>query len=461
MIRPKVVARLAFSASALTLVLLVLTQGISRGETINPSTWAPSGSGAYFFDRSNLTGNPITDFSAREQQFGRKFDGHLYYLENCDVTPSMLADPHWSLAVDKVPFVVLSWCGGNNPDSIIPQIAAGKYDKDINDFAASIKSQLVSYGHVFIRPFWEFNYTGSEWNDTHYGGNAGLFIAAWQRVVNLFRTDGLSDSQVKFIWSPNRTAGQSQDPVAYYPGSSYVDWIGIDAYPKNQFLTLEQLVTTGDGFDWYSTFKSYGKPLMVSETGIQPSSQYGPGSPTRAQWWSDLVSEIEGPLSSIKAVEYFDSAPGLNWGYSAPGSSPQDSNAQAFAAARAAAHSCALDVLSPTCPGGAPAGQAAPTTPRAISRPVSRHRHRATSRSVSRHRHRHRATRRHVSRHRHRHRAICRHVSRHRHRHRATCRHVTRHRHRATCRHVSRHRHRHRATCRHVSRHRHRHRRAP
>ncbi|HET9124948.1 MAG TPA: glycosyl hydrolase [Solirubrobacteraceae bacterium] len=347
-----VTSRLVSFACGLTLVLLLIGQGSGRAETINPVTWAPSGSGAYFFDRSNQTGNQIRDFSARERLFGRKFDGHLYYLEHCDVTRSMLNGPHWSLVRDRVPFVVLSWCGGHNPDSIIPQIAAGRLDKAINDFAASVKARLASHGHVFIRPFWEFNYTGSEWSDIHYGGNPQTFIAAWRRVVDLFRRHGLSDRRVKFIWSPNRTGGQSQNPVPYYPGSRYVDWIGIDAYPKHRFLTLQQLVTTGGGFDWYARFRSYGKPLMVSETGIRPTGAYGSGAPTRAQWWADLVSELRGPLRAIKAVEYFDSSPGVDWGYTAPDSTPGDGSAQAFAAARAAAHSCVLDVLAARCTGG-------------------------------------------------------------------------------------------------------------
>src|SRR5689334_10326829 len=84
---------------------------------INPSTWAPARAGTYFFDRSSLGGGTTADFSRRESQFGRKFDGHLYYVP-ADVTPGDLADAHWSLTVDRVPFVTLSWSTGNNPNTI-------------------------------------------------------------------------------------------------------------------------------------------------------------------------------------------------------------------------------------------------------------------------------------------------------------------------------------------------------
>lgn len=330
-----------------------LLQTGHAAEPIDPTTWAPSGAGTYFFDRSNQTGNAQADYSAREAAFGRKFDGHLYYVP-ADTTPANLADEHWSLATDKVPFVILSWSSGGNPKNIIPLINQGAYDKDINDFANSVKSQLSPYGNTIIRPFWEFNYTGTEWNDTNYGNDPSQFIAAWQHFVNIFRNDGVTN--VKWDWNPNRVnTGQSQDPTPYYPGSNYVDWIGIDAYPKNQFLTLQQLVTmsggSGPNFDWYDTFKTYGKPLMVGETGIQAASVYGSGAPTRATWWSDTLSALKGPLNQIRAIEYFDANQGIDWMYDAPSSASGDSPSQAMAAVKAAANDCFLNVLATGCGG--------------------------------------------------------------------------------------------------------------
>ncbi len=70
--------------------------------SINLSTWAPTTAGVYFIDRSALGSGSTADFSRRESQFGRKFDGHLYYVP-ADVTPGDLADAHWSLTVDRVP----------------------------------------------------------------------------------------------------------------------------------------------------------------------------------------------------------------------------------------------------------------------------------------------------------------------------------------------------------------------
>ena len=324
--------------------------GGQAAASINVSTWAPARAGVYFFDRSALGSGQRADFSRRESQFGRKFDGHLYYVP-ADVTPSDLADAHWSLASDHVPFVTLSWSTGNNPNTIIPDIVAGKYDQEISDFASSVKTELSPYGRILIRPFWEFNFTGSEWNDVHYGGNSQEFIAAWRHFVNIFRSNNVGN--VKWLWNPIRVGGsQAQNPVPYYPGSSYVDWIGIDAYPKNMWLTLQQLATTSggsSGFDWYDTFKSYGKPLMFGEVGIMPANSYGSGAPTRATWWQDGLSELKNQLPAVRAIEYFDSSTAHDWRYDAPGTFPGDSGAEALAAAKNSASQCYMDVLSADC----------------------------------------------------------------------------------------------------------------
>lgn len=347
---------------------LVQPGGQAATAAIDPSTWAPTAAGAYFFDRSDLTGGSPAGFARRESQFGRKFDGHLYYLP-AQVTSADLAGAHWSLAIDRVPFVILSWATGNNPNTIIPEIAAGKYDQDISGFAQAVKAELSPYGRILIRPFWEFNYTGSEWSDTHYGGDARRFVVAWRHFVGIFRRNRVGN--VKWLWNPIRVGGgQTQDPVPYYPGTRYVDWIGIDAYPKNTWLTLQNLATTsggGSGFDWYDTFKSYGKPLMFGEVGILPANLYGGGAHIRATWWRDALTGLRNQLPAVRAVEYFDASTGHDWRYDAPGTFPGDSGSEALAAAKKFASNCYMDVLSGVC--GARPPSTVPSPPAASSQP--------------------------------------------------------------------------------------------
>src|SRR6185437_1904541 len=95
---PKVYALLVLSV--LFIAGGVYFVGRSYAASIDPNTWAPTVPGVYFFDRSNQSGNATADFTNRENQFGRKFDGHLYYLP-ANVTSADLTDAHWSLTTDK------------------------------------------------------------------------------------------------------------------------------------------------------------------------------------------------------------------------------------------------------------------------------------------------------------------------------------------------------------------------
>ena len=53
------------------------------------------------------------------------------------------------------------------------------------------------------------------------------FIAAWQRMVNVFKANGASN--VGFDWNPEEGVTRSCISSSY-PGDAYVDWVGSDWY---------------------------------------------------------------------------------------------------------------------------------------------------------------------------------------------------------------------------------------
>src|SRR5690348_16980246 len=75
--RGKVLMALVVAVVVVTGILIVRH---SMAASIDASTWAPTSSGAYFFDRTNLTGGTSADYQQRESQLGRKFDGHMFYM---------------------------------------------------------------------------------------------------------------------------------------------------------------------------------------------------------------------------------------------------------------------------------------------------------------------------------------------------------------------------------------------
>jgi mannan endo-1,4-beta-mannosidase len=124
-----------------------------------------------------------------------------------------------------------------DPDRIsLTKIAAGKYDIYLRSFATAVRSYrhavIIGFGH-------EMNGWWFSWGYRHTSPRE--FVAAWQHIVNLFRQQGADN--VTWLWTINiidKSHG-ILSPAAWWPGSSYVTWVGIDGYyrmPSWKFAPL-------------------------------------------------------------------------------------------------------------------------------------------------------------------------------------------------------------------------------
>jgi mannan endo-1,4-beta-mannosidase len=130
-----------------------------------------------------------------------------------------------------------------NPDQpqgaiSLAQIASGRYAPYLTSYAEAVRAYkhpvILSFGH-------EMNGDWSSWGYKHTSPT--VFVAAWRYIVNLFRTLGARN--VTWLWTVNiindGQAGNIAHPDAWWPGSSYVNWVGIDGYylkPSWQFAPL-------------------------------------------------------------------------------------------------------------------------------------------------------------------------------------------------------------------------------
>jgi beta-mannanase len=190
-----------------------------------------------------------------------------------------------------------------DPDGVsIGAIASGKYDGYLSAYAEAVRS----YGHPVILSFGhEMNGDWYSWGYHHT--SPAVFVAAWRHIVKLFRALGASN--VTWLWTVNvindTQHGRIPRPAQWWPGSSYVNWVGIDGYylkPNWQFaplfgptisavraLTLDPIlvaetgaVTTADqptkitdlfhgvhaygllGFVWFDSTNSTGQDFSIS-----------------------------------------------------------------------------------------------------------------------------------------------------------------------------------------------------
>lgn len=141
----------------------------------------------------------------------------------------------------------------------LADIASGQYDDYLRSFAAAVKafgSQVVlSFGH-------EMNGTWYTWGYLHTP--AAVFVAAWQHIVTYFRAQNVAN--VTWLWTVNiidTADNHIPSPAAWWPGASYVDWVGIDGYYRDSSWTFASLF----GPTIVSVREFTHDPILIAETG--------------------------------------------------------------------------------------------------------------------------------------------------------------------------------------------------
>ena len=148
----------------------------------------------------------------------------------------------------------------------VARIAAGAYDGYLSSFADSVRDfgqpVVIGFGH-------EMNATWYSWG---YGQvPPATFVAAWRHIVRVFRGQGADN--VTWLWTINADLPSTGPIARWWPGASYVTWVGIDGYyyrPSDSFgsvfgTTIVQVRTLTH------------KPVLLSETAVGP----GAGQPSK------------------------------------------------------------------------------------------------------------------------------------------------------------------------------------
>lgn len=150
----------------------------------------------------------------------------------------------------------------------LASIANGQFDSYIRSYAAQIKAFK---GHVVISFGHEMNGNWYSWGYQHT--SAAVFVAAWRHLVTTFRAEGTAN--VTWLWTANIIDTEGPiipNPSSWWPGSSYVNWVGIDGYYYTQSQTFAEVFgpTIVD-------VRAFTKdPILIAETGAsQAAGQSG------------------------------------------------------------------------------------------------------------------------------------------------------------------------------------------
>jgi mannan endo-1,4-beta-mannosidase len=183
-------------------------------------------------------------------------------------------------------------------------IAAGGYDAYLQTFADEVASFGARTGRGVIISFaHEPNGPWYRWGVGHV--TPATWIAAWRHVVNVFRRQGADD--VTWLWTVNIIARQQgvPSPARWWPGSSYVTWVGIDGYYYKQSWTFASL--------FGPTIKAVRAltldPILISETGAAPAA----GQPVKI---ADIFRGIH--AYGLLGLVWFDAKGIQDWRLNSP-----------------------------------------------------------------------------------------------------------------------------------------------
>jgi Glycosyl hydrolase family 26 len=147
----------------------------------------------------------------------------------------------------------------------VAAIAAGKYDGYLSSYAEAVRA----YGHPVIMSFGhEMNGSWYSWGYRH--SSPAAFVAAWRHIVTVFRALGADN--VTWLWTVNivnnTQQGSIPSPGPWWPGSSYVNWVGIDGYYLESSWQFASLF----GPTIAKVRALTGDPILIAETGAVPAA---------------------------------------------------------------------------------------------------------------------------------------------------------------------------------------------
>jgi hypothetical protein len=191
---------------------------------------------------------------------------------------------------DGVPLVQIDPTGIS-----LTAIAAGRYDSYLDSYARAV----LAYRHPVILSFGhEMNGDWYTWGYQH--ASPAAFVAAWRHIVTVFRARRVRN--VTWLWTVNVIHGQDgvASPAPWWPGRSYVTWVGIDGYYFNASSTFPPLF----GPTIAAVRRLTRQPILIAETAAAP----GAGQPAKI---ADLFAGVH--LYQLLGFVWFDSAHVRDW----------------------------------------------------------------------------------------------------------------------------------------------------
>jgi beta-mannanase len=241
-------------------------------------------------------GDEVTAFN---KITGKNIGVVMYFLDWSSMSNDHLAYDKYlvdnlntHMASGTEPVVMLTWqpvngrkvtgCDrdyGSTEVMVVP-IINGLCDAYLRNFADGLALRperfLLRFAH-------EMNISNTyTWWAGNYGNDTSKYISMFRHVHVVVNAElaRKGKTNVEWVWSPNYASNPPDSWNAihnYYPGDSYVDWIGLSGYNWNSNQSFSDLYDSV----LRNLACSYAKPQIISEIGTVD------GSPTKSAWITD------------------------------------------------------------------------------------------------------------------------------------------------------------------------------
>jgi hypothetical protein len=200
--------------------------------------------------------------------------------------------------------LLVTWmpdAGADDPDLPryrLANITGGTLDADLRALARELKAARVP---ILFRPMPEPNTPWYAWSGLVNGNTPAEYVLAWKHVRRIVRE--IAGPSVSFLWSPYAQSipATSENALgSYFPGSAYVDAVGVSGY---NFGTVGGLAWTDPKTLFLPAYtaiqKLARKPFWIAETGSTAAG----GSKT--EWIASLRS-LRTAMPKLRGLVWFD-----------------------------------------------------------------------------------------------------------------------------------------------------------
>ena len=252
--------------------------------------------------------DPLSITYDLEELLGKKFDNQLYYSALKDEFELTIANNIRNQG-KRLQIALEVWDperGTIQPDYRLKTITSGDHDQDITRWAKSLKN----FGDiVYLTLMSEMNGNWMPWSGTANSNDPTDFVPAWHHVHNIFTTIGANN--VRWVWTPNNESVPNiaaNDQKVYYPGDSYVDYIGVNGYnfgqPINPWMSFYEIFMPF--YQKITQITSSAKPIIIGEMACSETGG------NKAIWINNMFQDLS-LFPRIEQIYWFNINKERDW----------------------------------------------------------------------------------------------------------------------------------------------------